>query len=245
MKYSTENGITITIADLPFAISVVQSPKRKRTISIEVKEKEIVIRTPLQTSMQSIQQLIDQRRAWIEKAALKQMNQAASLEWKLFGQPLRIQMMTIRTGVRPRVTLSHIAESTLCIAIPDKQNQQYQEQSYIDCAVREWLKAKAKHEFTLSTDNWAQKMQLSYGKITIKSQSTRWGSCSRLGNLNYNWRLIQAPSHVFDYIVVHELCHLREFNHSPAFWRLVAQWIPTYMEDKQWLYKFGHTLRGA
>jgi predicted metal-dependent hydrolase len=66
------------------------------------------------------------------------------------------------------------------------------------------------------------------GKLSIKNGISRWGSCSSKGNLNFNWRLAMIPSHLADYIVVHELCHLKEFNHGPEFWKLVALACPNY-----------------
>lgn len=65
-------------------------------------------------------------------------------------------------------------------------------------------------------------------RVSIKKPTTRWGSCSRLGNLNFNYRLLWLPEHLADYIIVHELCHLGELNHSPKFWRLVEQTLPNY-----------------
>ena len=73
------------------------------------------------------------------------------------------------------------------------------------------------------------------GRITIREQKTRWGSCSGKGNLNFNWKLIMAPPQVLDYVVIHELCHLYEFNHSPRFWALVAAQMPDYEIWKKWL----------
>lgn len=77
----------------------------------------------------------------------------------------------------------------------------------------------------------------SFNKINIKNQKTRWGSCSMKGNLNFNYKIALLPSHLADYIIVHELCHLKEFNHSQKFWNLVAQTIPNYLELRKELKK--------
>lgn len=100
----------------------------------------------------------------------------------------------------------------------------------------------AKQEFTKKTIFYAARMQVSYGRITIRDQKTRWGSCSQTGNLNFNWRLILAPERVLDYVVVHELAHRREMNHSPAFWKLVEQVMPDYRVQRQWLKEYGEGL---
>ncbi len=69
-----------------------------------------------------------------------------------------------------------------------------------------------------------------FNKISIKNQKTRWGSCSRKGNLNFNYKIALFPERLADYIIVHELCHLKEFNHSPNFWNLVASAVPDYLD---------------
>ncbi len=79
--------------------------------------------------------------------------------------------------------------------------------------------------------------KLSYKNITIKNQKTRWGSCSHTGNLNFNYKIALLPEHLADYIVVHELCHLGQFNHSHKFWDLVAETIPDHLEVRRELRK--------
>jgi len=66
------------------------------------------------------------------------------------------------------------------------------------------------------------------GKIAIRNQRSRWGSCSKKGNLNFNYKLVFLPPPVRDYVIVHEICHIKEFNHAPAFWALVAETVPEY-----------------
>ncbi len=89
---------------------------------------------------------------------------------------------------------------------------------------------------------FARQMGVSFERISIRDQKTRWGSCSTRGNLNFNWRLILAPLEILDYVVVHELAHRKEMNHSERFWRLVAQVLPDYQERKQWLKENGDLL---
>ena len=82
-------------------------------------------------------------------------------------------------------------------------------------------------------------MKVTYGRITIRDQKTRWGSCSSRGNLNFNWRLLLMPERVMDYVIVHELAHRREMNHSAAFWQIIETYLPDYRERRQWLKENG------
>ena len=82
---------------------------------------------------------------------------------------------------------------------------------------------------------YAERLGVSYGRITIRNQRTRWGSCTAKGNLNFNCLLMLTPSFCLDYVVVHELCHRLEMNHSPAFWAQVERVLPDYRESREWL----------
>jgi len=87
------------------------------------------------------------------------------------------------------------------------------------------------------------RLGVKYAQVRIKEQKTRWGSCSGKGNLNFNWKLVMAPSDIIDYVVVHELCHLIHMNHSRNFWNLVERELPDYRARKRWLRDHGAALR--
>lgn len=92
--------------------------------------------------------------------------------------------------------------------------------------------------------HYASYVGMPYGRITIRNQRTRWGSCSSKGNLSFNCLLMLAPPEVVDYVVVHELCHLKEMNHSKAFWSLVERILPNYQNSRKWLKDNGPRLIG-
>lgn len=105
-----------------------------------------------------------------------------------------------------------------------------------------WFQQVARKTLNQKTALWADKIEVLPQTIRMKDQKTRWGSCSSRGNINYNWRIIMAPPDVQDYIVIHELCHLRIPNHSREFWLLVQYYIPNYQQHRLWLKTNGHFL---
>lgn len=92
------------------------------------------------------------------------------------------------------------------------------------------------------TAYFAEKMGVGYGRISIRAAKTRWGSCSYAGNLNFHWKLILMPPEVLDYVVVHELAHRKEMNHSGEFWAEVERILPDYKERRRWLKLYGQAV---
>jgi len=98
---------------------------------------------------------------------------------------------------------------------------------------------EARARISLIAQSEAAALGVTYGRITLRDQRSRWGSCSSKGHLSFNWRLVLAPHDVLDYVVVHEVCHLAEHHHGPAFWALVERRRPGYRDSKQWLDEHG------
>lgn len=104
------------------------------------------------------------------------------------------------------------------------------------------LADRALREIPPRVREFARRMGVSYGRITIRNQRSRWGSCSSEGNLNFNCLLMLTPDNVMEYVVVHELCHRKEMNHSARFWAEVERVLPGYRESRRWLRENGGAL---
>ncbi len=105
-----------------------------------------------------------------------------------------------------------------------------------------WYRREARRRITDAADLIAPRLGVQVAAISVRDQRTRWGSCSRNGRLSFSWRLVLAPPPVLSYVVLHELCHLREFNHSRAFWQLVESIRPDWRDTAAWLREHGHEL---
>lgn len=126
----------------------------------------------------------------------------------------------------------------------EREKMRQQARIHLDAAQEKELRERAKSVLAQRTAYFARQIGVTYGRITVRDQKTRWGSCSQTGNLNFNFRLILAPLEVLDYVVVHELCHRRQMNHSTQFWQEVAQVLPDYRKRKAWLTENGWRLMG-
>lgn len=109
-------------------------------------------------------------------------------------------------------------------------------------AIERWYRRTARAEIAPRLDAAVAALGVRYTTLTIRNQRTRWGSCSTSGAMSFNWRLLLAPEAVLDYVVWHEACHLRVMDHSPRFWALVEQHVPTYRLPRRWLRDHGATL---
>ncbi len=108
--------------------------------------------------------------------------------------------------------------------------------------VKDWLKTQARHDLAAASGNHAERMELTFKQLSVRDQSSRWGSCSSDGALSFSWRLILAPAFVLDYVAAHEVAHLREMHHGKAFWDLLRAHCSRTDEARRWLKKNGREL---
>lgn len=128
-----------------------------------------------------------------------------------------------------RCPSSSVGDNTLRLA------KHHVEETSVKRALETLYRRKARERFEERAAYFAEEMGVEYEEIEIRNQRTRWGSCSTTGTLGLNWRLLMAPPEIVDYIIIHELAHLRESNHTDAFWSLVAAHDPDYEEHARWL----------
>jgi len=112
----------------------------------------------------------------------------------------------------------------------------------VNAAIERWYRREARRRILEVASREAKRLGLEYGSVGIRDPRTRWGSCSRRGNLSFSWRLLLAPPEVLEYVVVHELCHLRVSNHSKAFWRALEAARPGWQDQARWLREHGQEL---
>ncbi|RMD90830.1 MAG: M48 family peptidase, partial [Alphaproteobacteria bacterium] len=101
---------------------------------------------------------------------------------------------------------------------------------------------QAREALAAACDRHAARLGRRYGRLSLRDTRSRWGSCSAEGNLNFSWRLVMAPPEVLDYVAAHEVAHLAEMNHSPAFWALVERLFPAHEAPRRWLRENGASL---
>jgi hypothetical protein len=189
---------------------------------------------PLRGSVKEARAFAERNGGWIA-ARLKRLPQpilfADSLELPLRGVPHRI---THRAGARGTVWVeAGDAMPLLCVA---------GNVEHLARRVRDFLKREAKRDLEAASRRYAALLGVAVKRVSVRDQSSRWGSCTAAGVLSYSWRLILAPPHVLDYLAAHEVAHLVEMNHSRKFWRVVAGICPDWQRAKGWLTAHGAAL---
>lgn len=216
----------------------------KRSISVTLRVNgSIRVSAPKLVSRQQIEAFLLANSVWIETNLAKYQTVRAAYPQKSFvegemlpllGREVRI---TYREGHRAKPHISVCGER-LVVEIPSSRWSGFDPgvpHPEIRPIVIEFYRHAGRKLLTSRVAYFAARLELFPSALTFRSQKTRWGSCSSKGAISLNWRLVIAPQEVIDYVVVHELAHLRYYNHSRAFWGLVGKEISLYRELRDWL----------
>lgn len=214
----------------------VQRNTRSRNLRLKITAKgDVVVSAPPRVSEQIITRFVHEHTDWIIKhqAQLKAKHKISNPdEVMIFGKTYQRQVEFDKLANSP----VYITGETLHIHPVSRTEASAQR------TLETFLKATAQKYIIPRTKQLAKIMNTTYTTITLRDQKTRWGSCSSTGALNFNWRLVQYPPAVIDYVIVHELAHRTEMNHSARFWAIVAKYDPEYPAHRRWLKKNGSTV---
>ena len=208
---------------------------RRYTLRIQAATREVVLTMPTRGSVREAQGFAQRHGAWIA-ARLHRLPLATPFRdgeiIPLRGEPHRI---VHRRGARGTVSVAvgEGGEKLLCVS---------GDAPHVERRVRDFLKRQAKSDLEAASRRAAQVLRVAIKRVSVRDQSSRWGSCSTTGVLSYSWRLILAPPDVLEYLAAHEVAHLVEMNHSRRFWQVVDRLCPHVAKSKTWLSSHGADL---
>ncbi len=219
---------------------LIRSKRRRKTISLHIKEDgRIVIHAPYRTSNGEIGKFIKEKQSWIiEKISEKEKKIKEVEKTFLPGE----KFLYLGEWYPLEIDRSNTKEPPLKLSfgyfILNEDHIEEARELFI-----QWYKREAKERIVRRVDYYSSRLQLFPEAIRITSANCRWGSCSRDNRLSFAWRMIMAPLPVIDYILIHELVHIREKNHSKRFWNYLESILPDHRKHRHWLKENGHLLR--
>lgn len=209
---------------------------RRKTIAILIqRDGKVIVRAPLRASLKAINAFVESKSAWIiEKKALAAQYVPAPARQFTNGEKFWL--------LGKHIPLRIVDGQRAALRLGEEFLLARKAQPHARGFFERWYKAQALGVLSERVNLFAVQHGFRYEKLRISSARTRWGSCSSRGTLSFSWRLVMAPPEVIDYVVIHELAHLRVKNHSPAFWAEVARLMPGYKSSREWLRKNGRFL---
>jgi len=235
--------------DITYTIN--RSRKRKKTISLQIRdEAEVVIYAPYFTDNEEINRFVEEKQNWINKTIQKHKENSLKNKAKEYttgehflylGQsyPLEVFFEPFENeGVvfwNKCFYLNARDSSTYRFPHTSLRKSQFHDKDLRKHYFVSWYKRKAREYIRQRIDFFSGMLKLQHGNLTITSAESRCGSCSGYNNLAFSFRLIMAPPDIIDYVIVHELTHIKEKNHSLKFWKLVEAIMPEYKTHRRWL----------
>lgn len=221
----------------------VKRSTRRRTVSLEVRDAQLLVRAPLGIPERELARLVQRKGPWVRRkiraqqqllAAIPEYRYVAgeSLPW--LGSMLTLGVTEAPAGVAER------RGDQLRVGLSRRSRQPAHEQTRR--LVQGWYRDEALRLLTDKTHQLAARLGLRCSGVKVRITRSKWGHCTSRGAIQYNWQIVLAPEPIVDYLVAHEVCHLRHHNHSRAFWQLVEQVCPDYREHRDWLKANGRTL---
>jgi predicted metal-dependent hydrolase len=200
---------------------------------------EVVVTSPPRVPVSKIEAFIQAHLGWIaqiqEMLSQRQNLVKDQATVSLFGKKYTKNVTYDQTK---RIGVTVVQDQIVINCIPHPTKSQVSG-SVVETMIERFIKNTAEKYLIPRTHQLAETMGIEFKRITLKQQKSRWGSCSSQGNLNFNWRLVHYPTPVIDYVIIHELAHRQEMNHSSAFWSIVKRYDPAFAQHRGWLKRNG------
>ena len=242
-KARPEKG-TLKHGDTTIPYVIVRSRRRVRTMQITVNAEDgVSVAVPVRVGTETVRRFVKQRAGWIVRTKAEVDSRPKPLRLvngdrvSFMGERLPLQVCeedVLRTSVR-------LASSGLHVTVPDAFTRS-ERKSAIRRAVVSWYMRRARKLLIERVDVWRRRMRVKPRRVVVKDQRSRWGSCSADGTLRFNWRIVMAEPDLVDYLVVHELLHMRIRSHSIRFHSELAKVMPDYRERELRLNEFGRQM---
>lgn len=217
----------------PFQVEVVRT-KRKRSASIGLSDGGVKVTVPASLSESRIRDLVIRRTPWINRKLQERSERPVPIPREFVsGETVAYLGKNYRLKVLQGDCSSiKMLRGYIQVTVPETDTDP---SSSVRTLLTDWYKTHAVTRLKDKTQRYSQMISVSPHSVSIKDYKSMWGSCSVKGDISFNWRIILAPHSVVDYVVVHELCHLLEHNHSPKFWKEVERYVPDWRNQRDWL----------
>ena len=213
---------------------------RQKNLRIRVRNNHVTVSGPASCHDRSMREFLNQNWTWVETVIQKQNLRSRALEETRHKYKYHVMYHGEWLPVRPSGYVPtpnwvfHLADGILWFTPP------HGAKGYPDAEmINAYLKKIAKPQILARFEAFAPNLPFQYNRVFIRSQKTKWGTCSAKGNMSFNWLLVKCPYWIWDYLFVHELCHTVHFNHSKAFWDLVDAHFPRREEAEAWIKAHG------
>ncbi len=221
-----------------FTATVIRSPRRK-TMALQIKNGEVIVRLPSFASIKTAEKFVHAKSAWVQQKLTAQPaapTEKSFTDGELFyflGQQYPLKLIESNQATSISFTDNQIQLHGRLNRLSTKGIKQ---------KLTNWYKQQATSYLKKRTAELVKTTGLLPKSVEVKTYKARWGSCRITGEIQLNWKLIMAPPEVIDYVIIHELCHLKHHNHSAQFWGVVERFEPAYTTHKLWLREHGKVL---
>jgi predicted metal-dependent hydrolase len=234
----------ITFGQKTINFSIIRSARRKKTIALSIEPTGyVLVRAPINTPYPRLTQIVKSKAKWIIRRLGSLDNTLPPVKkefvsgesFPLLGRHVRLKVLQDSDVNKPVVRMHRGRIKVIVNTINDNGKSSIE----IKDAITKWYRLQAAKRIPERTKVYSKKMGLEEPKVFIRDQQKRWGSCNSKGILRFNWRIIMAPMSLIDYVVVHEICHLKYMNHSKLFWKYLGMIMPDYEKRERSLKENG------